>query len=420
MDLYGDFGKAIVYTDEIEDEAIAQIILLLNQPMAENTNIRIMPDVHSGAGCVIGYTAELNDKVVPNLIGVDINCGVAGWKIGTLSKIGKNFDKLDEIIKNKIPSGRNVNEEIDLAWIEDIYNQMGASIPFNTYLRDVKSVCEKTGQDYNYVLRSLGTLGGGNHFLEIDQDVDDYLWLIIHSGSRNFGLKIAKYHQNIAEKSLISTSKEFAKRINKIKKTKKGKEIEVAIRALHKESFKRKATGLEYLSGDKAEDYFADMKVAQVYAKLNRRLMADKILTSMYGIDFFEPVESVHNYINFTDNILRKGAISAHKGEEVIIPLNMAEGVIYGIGKGNKDWNYSAPHGSGRLMSRNKAKANIKLEDFQNKMKKAGVWSSCVGESTLDESPQAYKNADKIIEYLADTVDIVCRMKPVYNFKASE
>lgn len=426
MELKGKYGSAIVHTDDIEQEAISQIINLLNQPMAENANVRIMPDVHAGAGCVIGYTAKLTNQIVPNLIGVDIGCGVASWRLGNEAKIGQKFDKLDRVIRRDVPSGRTIHNEFDADLAKAIYDTMDNTYfeNFKEFMIAVRKTCEDTCQDYEYVKRSLGTLGGGNHFIEIDRDDNGELWLTIHSGSRNFGLKVALYHQKQAEMSLFSmTKEEFDSRVEEIKRTKKGKGIEVAIKALRAEASKKgKATGLEYLDINthniEYNDYLWDMRVAQIYARLNRRMMAYKILKGHYKTDYFEPVESVHNYISFEDNVVRKGSISAHKGERVIIPLNMADGVIIGTGKGNDDWNNSAPHGAGRRMSRSKAKQTIRLEDFQARMK--DVWSSTIGKDTLDEAPQAYKKADQIIEYLAETVDIETRMMPVYNYKAAE
>jgi RNA-splicing ligase RtcB len=376
--------------------------------MAENAHTRIMPDVHAGSGCVIGYTAKLTNKVVPNLIGVDIGCGVRAWKLGKRSIIGENFDKLDKFIKRFIPSGKgNVHEEAV------------ATLP-----PEVEDICKKTGQKYDYVLHSVGSLGGGNHFLEIDLDDEDNLWLVIHSGSRNFGSKVAEYHQDVAEQCLMGMSKEeFDRQVQIIKQTKKGKGIEVAIQALRKTArTKGKATGLEYLEGEALQDYLNDMQIAQRYAALNREVMGRIIINQFYDLHDYdlESIESVHNYINFEDKIVRKGSISAHAGEKVIIPLNMADGIILGTGKGNADWNWSAPHGAGRKMSRSKAKATIQLEDFQDIMRKKGVWTSTADKSTLDEAPQAYKKAEHIIKYLTDTVDIQVQMRPIYNFKASE
>lgn len=423
FNLNGKYGSATIFTDDIEQVAMSQIINLLNQPMAEGANVRIMPDVHAGAGCVIGYTAKMTDKIVPNLIGVDIGCGVASWHLGSQHKIGQSFDKLDRIIKTYVPSGRNVHSGKP-KWdrIESVYKSLDTRISFSDFQDEVARISKLTSQDEARVWQSLGTLGGGNHFIEVDLDSNNDLWLTIHSGSRNFGLKIAKHHQTVAENSLFSMSKEeYDSKVEEIKKTKKGKGIEVAINALRREaSQKGKATGLEYLEGLEADAYYRDMNIAQLYAQLNRRLMAYEVLTRRYKLDYFEPVESVHNYINFKDGIVRKGSISAHFGEKVIIPLNMADGVILGTGKGNEDWNYSAPHGAGRKMSRSKAKQSIRLEDFQKIMKSKNIWTSTADKSTLDEAPQAYKRAEDIIALLEDTVDIEVHMEPVYNFKAAE
>lgn len=422
MEINGKHGSAIVYTDDIEQEAISQIINLLNQPMADGAHVRIMPDVHAGSGCVIGYTARLTGKVVPNLIGVDIGCGVTAWCLGKRSVVGEKFDKLDKVIRSYIPSGREVRSDVDIDTLRLLYSTLGHKMPWDEFASGIDRICKEQKQDNMRVWSAIGSLGGGNHFIEVDKDDNDELWLVVHSGSRNFGLKIAEFHQEKAELSLLSMSREeFESKVNEIRKTKKGRGIEEAIKALkHEASHKGKATGLEYLEGDDAEAYYRDMNIAQIFAQLSRRMMAYQILKHHYRLDYFKPVESVHNYINFNDGIMRKGSISAHDGEEVIIPLNMADGIVYGIGKGNEEWNYSAPHGAGRRMSRSKAKATIRLEDFQYKMKKAGVWSSCIGKDTLDEAPQAYKDADKVLDFLTDTIDIKVRMLPVYNFKASE
>lgn len=428
MEVQGKFGTAIVYTDDIEEMAISQITTLLDQPMAENAHVRIMPDVHAGAGCVIGYTAKLTGKVVPNLIGVDIGCGVTAWNLGLRAEIGDNFEKLDAIIRGYIPSGREVRKSVNWTLLEKLYNTLNRNeFNFDEFKENVKVICNKTSQKIGRVWKSIGSLGGGNHFIEIDRDNNDELWLVIHSGSRNFGLKIATFHQNIAKHTNYASgersfsSEEIDIKIQEIRRTKQGKEIEIAIGQLKSQAGQQQSpTGLEYLQGKEADEYYHDMNIAQIYAQLNRRMMAFEILSNCYNIEFFPPVESVHNYINFSDNIMRKGAISAHEGEHVIIPLNMAEGIIYGIGKGKDEWNFSAPHGAGRKMSRTKARSTLSLSEFQMIMDENNVWTSCVGRATLDEAPQAYKDASKIIEYLSDTVDIKVQMKPVYNFKAAE
>jgi len=422
MELKGKYGTTTVFTDEVESSAISQIIQLINQPMAQDAHVRIMPDVHAGAGCVIGYTAHLTDKIVPNLIGVDIGCGVVSWNIG---KVAPKFDKLDKFIKSNIPSGRTIREdEISIKTLSEVFQ---AKMPLEQFSTEVKEICNKTGQNYDYVWKSLGTLGGGNHFIELDKDDNGNLWLTIHSGSRNFGLKIAIYHQNVAKKEVrqIWTQDGIQQIIGKYKGKKRKEErrrIQEEIEELKGRAPLKIPTGLEYLSGKKAEDYFHDMNIAQIYAQVNRRLIGYEILKRFYGFKYrdIEIIESVHNNINFEDKIVRKGAIPAHEGERVIIPLNMADGVIIGTGKGNEDWNYSAPHGAGRRMSRSKAKESISLEQFQTTMRKKKVWTSTANKHTLDEAPQAYKKAEHIIKYLADTIDIEVQMKPVYNFKAGK
>jgi RNA-splicing ligase RtcB len=337
------------------------------------------------------------------------NCGVQAWKLGKRSLVGERFEKLDKFIRNNIPSGREIHEE-----------------PVAVLSDDKREACKRTCQDPDYVLNSIGTLGGGNHFIEVDRDQDDNLWLIVHTGSRNFGLKVAKFYQELAEQSTLGIPEdEYRARLEEIKRTKKGKGIEVAIQALRKEAMKRgKATGLEYLTLLEAKEYFKDMGIAQDYAQLNRLAIGTIILSEFYKIETLkeevESIESVHNYINFEDLIIRKGSIAAHAGQKVIIPLNMADGVIIGVGKGNEEWNFSAPHGAGRRMSRSKAKVSIALEDFQAVMKAKGVWSSTADKHTLDEAPACYKKSIDIIKQIAPTVNIISHMQSVYNFKASE
>jgi tRNA-splicing ligase RtcB (3'-phosphate/5'-hydroxy nucleic acid ligase) len=374
--LMGACGTAIIHADVIEQEAIRQVIELLDQAWAEGSNVRIMPDCHSGKGCVIGYTARLGDKVVPNLIGVDIGCGVRAWNLGPRSLSAVDFERLDAFVRDRIPCGMG-----------GIHPQPVAACD-----ADVDSICQRTRnrkrKDFTgYVRRSVGTLGGGNHFIEIDLDDTGRGWLVIHSGSRNFGSRIAEYHQGVAGRNVIG-----------------------------------RPTGLEYLEGDARQEYLDDMKAAQRYASLNRAAMGRIILGDFFGLDAgaVASIESVHNFISFEDGIVRKGAISAKAGEKVIIPLNMADGIVVGTGRGNPEWNCSAPHGAGRRLSRTAAKATISLEEFERVMKENGVWTSTANRTTLDEAPQAYKDSDTIVGSLADTVDIEVRMKPVYNFKAAQ
>jgi len=418
--LKGKYNEAKIFTDNVESSAQGQIITFLNDKTFENGNIRIMPDVHAGAGAVIGFTAPVGDRIIPNVIGVDIGCGVCAFKLGHRKDIGEKFDKLDKFIEKTIPHGMNVNGDYrDLAKS----GYCGTKDEFDAFTAEVKEVCNRTEQNFTRVMCSLGSLGGGNHFIEIDKDDEGNLWLVVHSGSRNFGLQIAKYHQNKAKEYLdFMKSSENAKLVAEVKKTANKKEISGKIKKAKDEAKEKYGvhTGLEYLEGGGADQYKKDMDVAQRFASFNRLVMVGRIVEGFYGLKYseMEVYHSIHNYINFEDGIVRKGAISAHCGEKVVIPLNMADGTIIGIGKGNEDWNNSAPHGAGRKMSRSKAKKSLDVDYFRKRMKQAGVWSSCVGKSTLDEAPMAYKKAQEIIDYLEPTVEIQCHMKPVYNFKA--
>jgi RNA-splicing ligase RtcB len=397
--IVGDYGKAIVFNDVIEDEAIQQILQLLNQPMSKNAHVRIMPDVHAGKGCVIGYTALIDQYVVPNLVGVDIGCGVLAIRLSNKNLTDIDLKKIDAIVRDKLPTGRNIHEYKD----ESIGYLAGKAKDVYAIMSDVEEVCKRTGQDYAYVIRSLGTLGGGNHFCEIDKDELGTYWLIVHSGSRNFGLKIAQYHQKIAEKQ---TNKQA---VEALKEKYTGVELGEKIKQLPKME-----KGLEYLTDEAKDLYLHDMHIANEYAKINRNLIATTILIEC-GLTQDGFIESVHNYIDTEHHIIRKGAISARENELVVIPLNMRDGTIIGRGKSNKEWNYSAPHGAGRTMSRKHAKSFLDLAEFKQDME--GIVSSSVTESTLDESPQAYKDSKVIMDYLQDTVDIVAVLKPVWNFK---
>lgn len=407
--LKGKFENATIFTDNIEESALIQIKDFINDPISINTHVRIMPDVHAGAGCVIGLTAYLTGKIIPNLIGVDIGCGVSVWNLGN---IDINFNKLDTFIKENIPTGFHINQKELLYDINLISNVL--EYPY--IQKQIQVICNKLNLNYPRVLKALGSLGSGNHFIEIDIDENTKdKYLIIHSGSRNFGLQIAKYHQNLTNEI---TKEDFQERIkNIINKYKSDKSkhylIEKEIKKLKEQ--KNIVQNKNYLECNLANNYYIDMDVAQKYAKINRRIMGSKILkflNNTYPSDF---IESVHNYINFYDNILRKGAISAHENEKVVIPLNMKDGTLLGIGKGNLSWNYSAPHGAGRKMSRKKAKQELSLTKFKNEMKT--VWSSCVNDATIDESPMAYKNSREIIKYLQNTVKITNHLKTIYNFK---
>ena len=381
-EIYGKYGKAVVYNDLIEEAAYSQIANLLNQPMAKDAHVRIMPDVHAGAGCVIGYTAKLTDKVVPNLIGVDIGCGVSAAKLSQ----AVDLDQFNQHIAQMVPVGRN------------IHSAPAGSLSAE-FTADLKRVCQETGQDYEYARNSLGTLGGGNHFMEIDVDRNGEHWFVIHSGSRNFGLKIAQHFQKIAEEY------DYSKEIADIRNKYSGKALEAQIKRIPK-----RQKGLEWLEEEDLERYLEFMSIAQDYAKLNRMIIADLALGGMQ-----EAVESVHNYIDIEHKIIRKGAISAQEDELMVIPLNMRDGVLLCRGRGNPEWNYSAPHGAGRLMSRSQAKTELSMEEFRKTME--GIYTTCVSQHTLDESPMAYKDGEEIKGYIEPTAEILDHWKPVWNYK---
>lgn len=401
-----------IFTDNIEQEAVDQINLLLEQESFKNCKVRIMPDVHAGKGCVIGFTADLGDKVIPNIVGVDIGCGMLCVELGN---IDLELELLDKVINENIPAGRNIREQklIDFSPINDLY-----------CLRELRET-----KKFN---RAIGTLGGGNHFIEVDVDEEGNKYLVIHTGSRNLGKQVADYYQNLAIE-LCSGKEEMFKRkeeiINTYKEQGRKSEIQKALKELEKEYKQNKPelpNELCYLTGKNREKYLHDMKICQEYASLNRLQIAKEILMNYFQLKFipeieYPPVmndsfETIHNYISFEDNIVRKGAIRANEGERVIIPINMRDGSIIAVGKGNEDWNNSAPHGAGRLMSRHKAKEMFKLEEFKKAM--ADIYSTSVLEETIDEAPFVYKPMQEIIDNIKDTVEIEKIIKPIYNFKA--
>ena len=404
MELYGEYNVARVFTDNLEAGAEEQIIELLNQDFIEDSKVRIMPDVHQGMGCVIGFTADMGDKVIPNIVGVDIGCGMLTVELGD---VDIDLPQLDDIINKRIPSGRSVHEGRKHRF--DRLNELHC-------YRDLKGT--------RRIERSIGTLGGGNHFIELGVDKDGDKYLIIHSGSRNLGKQVAEIYQKLAVDLCSGKGEYFIKRdeiIARYKSEGRRKEIKNVLDKLKKEYAGHKPKypkDLCYLTGEYREKYLHDMKICQEYADLNRKVMADIILESLFKKELsdFDYFQTVHNYINFKDNIIRKGAISAYEGEKVLIPINMRDGSIIAVGKGNPDWNYSAPHGAGRLMSRTVAKENVALEEFKESMK--GIYSTSVNQSTLDEAPSAYKPMEEILENIKDTVDVIDIIKPIYNYKA--
>lgn len=361
-----------------------------------------MPDVHAGKSCVVGFTGNLGDKVIPNIVGGDIGCGMLCVNLG---QVDIDYDKLDNYIYDNIPSGQDVNETKTTNFdLNRLY--------CNRYLKNV-----------DMLEKSIGSLGGGNHFIEIDEDEKGNKYLIIHSGSRNLGAQVAKYYQALANQicnyRILEYKEKQKKLVAEYTSSGRQKEIEQGLKQLKEEySVNKEIIPYEfaYLEGKYRDAYLHDMNICQEYAELNRYTMAKKIADEM-GWDITDRFESVHNYISKEDNIVRKGAISAKEGEPVIIPMNMRDGCLIGIGKGNPDWNYSAPHGAGRIMSRSEAKEKLNLEDYKNSM--SNVYTTSVNEETIDEAPFVYKPYEEIMDYIIPTVDITNVTKPVYNFKSS-
>ena len=399
LEIKGKINTAICYASVIEEEAIEQIRRMCDYEFTAGSRIRIMPDVHAGKGCTIGTTMTITDKAVPNIVGVDIGCGMYTVSLG---RTDINFERLDEAA-HFIPSGMNVwegrQEHFDLEQLR----------------------CYRDLKDAKRLERSLGTLGGGNHFIEIDESADGEKYLVIHSGSRNLGKQVAELYQKLAVDLSKGKEEYFKKRdeiIRTYKEKGKRKEIQAALKEIaweQKESLIPE--DLCFLYGSYLEDYLHDVEVCQRFARRNREKMAE-ILLERTGIAAGEAFHTIHNYIDTEEMILRKGAIAAHAGEKILIPINMRDGSVLAVGKGNAEWNYSAPHGAGRIMSRKAAKDKLSLEEYRETMK--GIYTTSVNEATLDEAPMAYKSLDDIIDVIRDSVDIIDVMKPVYNFKASD
>ena len=401
LEIKGKFNTAICYASCVEDSAVEQIRRMCDTPLTEGSRIRIMPDVHAGKGCTIGTTMTVTDRVCPNIVGVDIGCGMYTVK---LAERELDFAKIDEAA-HFIPSGQSTwegrIERFDL-----------------TRLR-----CHRELRDTRRMERSLGTLGGGNHFIEIDRGSDGAYYLVIHSGSRNLGKQTAEYYQRIAVE-LHSGKEEYFRRREEIIRTYKedGRrtEIQAALKALDKEYKAREPDMPEdlcWLYGTFLEDYLHDVEICQAFARRSREKMAE-ILLERTGLTAVDAFHTVHNYIDTDEMILRKGAIAAHAGERVLIPLNMRDGSVLAVGRGNPEWNFSAPHGAGRLLSRTEARSTLNIDDYRAAM--AGIYSTTVCESTIDEAPMAYKSAADILSDIRDSTDIIDILKPVYNFKAAE
>lgn len=393
----GKYNEAKIYTDVIDDEAIKQIRSMCDSPVFARSKIRIMPDVHAGAACTIGTTMTIQDKVVPNMVGVDIGCGM---ELVRLQNRSLDPAALDKIIYERIPSGISIR----------------SSCHHYAELIDLGLLRCASNVDIDRAYLSLGSLGGGNHFIEANKDDDGNIYIVIHSGSRHLGTEVAEYYQNAAYCSLFGKSKQQTEElILKLKAEGRQKEIQSAIEAAKKQTAEISKEAA-YVDGDLFDDYLHDMKLVQHFAVLNRQAMMDEIVCGL-GLEIADQFTTIHNYIDTDNMILRKGAVSARKGEKLLIPINMRDGSLVCVGKGNDDWNQSAPHGAGRLMSRGKAFASLTMDEFEREMK--GIYSTSVNENTLDESPMAYKKIEDIVDNISPTVDILKRIVPIYNFKAS-
>lgn len=398
----GRYTEAKVYASVIEDEALAQIKTLCDQESSIGSNIAIMPDVHAGKGCTIGTTMTIGNKIIPNLVGVDIGCGLSA--VEASGEI--DLSELDSAVINNIPCGFNIRNK---------------EHRFVKELRLEELVCKEV-INLERAKLSLGTLGGGNHFIEVNKSESGKIYIVVHSGSRNLGLQVAKHYQSLAYEKLKDSGFNEARQnmIRHYKMFGMERKLEQDLKELKKECLNAMVSyDLAYLVGKDFSDYIHDMKIVQEYASWNRQVMLGIIFNEL-KLKAVDKITTVHNYIDTNRMILRKGAVSAQADEILLIPINMRDGVLLCKGKGNKDWNYSAPHGAGRLMSRSKAKSEFTLEEFKRIMGEANIYSSSVGQETLDECPMAYKPIDVIKEDIKDTVEIIDVLKPIYNFKASE
>ncbi len=401
IEIVGKCNTAVCYTNELESAAREQIEAVCNEQAFASSKIRIMPDVHAGKGCTIGTTMTIVDKVVPNMVGVDIGCGMYTVNLG---KVDIDLTEFDEAA-HTIPCGKNVwegrQERFDLTPLH----------------------CYRSLKDTKRLERSLGTLGGGNHFIEIDADEDGNKYLIIHSGSRNLGTQVATFYQNIAVDLNLGKEEYFKTRdeiIRTYKEQGRRNEIQAVLKQLAKEWDEKSPTmprDLCYLYGEFMEAYLHDVAICQQFAKRNREKMAE-VLLQKTGLTAVEAFQTIHNYIDVDEKILRKGSVSAKAGEKLLIPINMRDGSLICVGKGNAEWNCSAPHGAGRLMSRSAAFEKLTMEEYEKQM--AGIYTTCVNTATLDESPMAYKSMDEIVRNITPTAEIVAHIKPIYNFKATE
>lgn len=405
QEINGKYNRAKVYTDVLDDNCIEQIQGLLDLEVFKEAQVRIMPDCHAGSSCVIGFTADLGDKVIPNIVGVDIGCGMLTIELG---KIDIDFEKLDKVIHDKVPFGRNVNQ--------------GRLMKFSE-LQEM--FCYRDLKDTKAIEKAIGSLGGGNHFIELDVDEEGCKYLVIHTGSRQLGKQVAEHYQKIA-RGLHTGWGPLWEKEEEIKREYKAagrrSEIQEVLKELHR-NFHQTPPDMPleycYLSGKYTEDYLHDMRICQKFADENRKMIAQLIIGN-YGFEPISEFTTVHNYIDHDSNIIRKGAVSAKAGEKLLIPINMRDGSLLCVGKGNADWNYSAPHGAGRLFSRSAAMHEFTLEEYAKTMAEAGIYSTSIDQSTLDECPMAYKGMKDIVDNIEPTADIIKILKPIYNFKATK
>lgn len=397
--LKGKYNEAKIFTDAVDEASMSQVLMLLDQEFAAGSRIRMMPDIHAGAGCTIGTTMTVTDKLVPNLVGVDIGCGM---ETAAVREKHLELQKLDKLIYEKIPSGYHIRDTahryLEKINLEELYCY--------DHIHKIRAQ------------RSLGTLGGGNHFIEADVDKDGMIYIVIHSGSRHLGVEVAAYYQEEGYKALNGqTKKDIEHLIAQLKSQGREKEIQQSILALKSTVKTSIPKALAYVCGELFDQYVHDMKIVQQYAQLNRQAMMDEIIKGM-KLHVVSRFTTIHNYIDTDEMILRKGAVSAKQGERLLIPINMRDGSLICVGKGNDDWNQSAPHGAGRLMSRAMAKQSFTVSEFVKQMN--GIYSTSVRKETLDECPMAYKKMDDIISHIGDTAQIEKVITPIYNFKACE
>ena len=404
FELNGKYGTAKVYATTVEDECMSQIYGFMNSPVVEDCKVAIMPDCHAGKGACIGFTQEIKNRVNPNMVGVDIGCGMLVLKIakesGDIIFNKQGLEKFDKIMHTKIPSGMKHRDTL------------------HKFAKDFTEINDLIADaDYNKELYGMGSLGGGNHFVEIDKDENGDYYIVIHSGSRHLGIAVAGYWEKRAVAYHQNSSKAKNDLIAKLKKEGREQDIQKEINNLPKVVVSKE---LSYLEGEDVNGYLHDMKICQEFARLSREAMLD-ILVSEMGIkkhDILDKFCTIHNYIDIENRILRKGSISLQKDESAIIPINMQFGSLIVKGKGNSEWNFSGPHGAGRLMSRSKAKQTLKMEDFEESMK--DIFTTSVSTATIDEAPMAYKSADEILENIKGNAEVISIIKPIYNFKASD